>query len=233
MSIYRLVQEMAESVRQINEEPDDAARLQRAVTAAVELVPGCSHAGITVVGRQGVIASAATDDVARQGDLLQHQLGEGPSLDSLRHAPVVVSDDVAGDGRWPAWAPSAHQLGVAATAALRLSGNGRTFGALTLYGRHRRALDGDDLAVAGALATHVGVVVASSHEIRHLGVALDHRTVIGQAQGLVMERYELSAAEAFALLQRVSQHDNRKLSGIASELVSTRQLARVLQPSSD
>ncbi|SDD53806.1 GAF and ANTAR domain-containing protein [Auraticoccus monumenti] len=233
MSIHRLVQEMAERVRQITEEPDDAARLQRAVTAAVELVAGCSSAGITVVEGQVVTTAAATDDVALQGDLLQHELGEGPCLDSLRHGPLVVSGDVAADRRWPAWAPSVHQLGVAATASLRLSGNGRTFGALTLYGGRRGALDGDDLAVACALATHISMMMASSHEIRHLGIALDSRTVIGQAQGLVMERYGLSAGEAFALLQRVSQHDNRKLFSIASELVSTRQLALVPQPSSD
>ena len=53
------------------------------------------------------------------------------------------------------------------------------------------------------------------------------RTVIGQAQGLLMERLGLDAAQAFDYLRRVSQTSHRKLSDVADELVRTRRLLAV------
>jgi AmiR/NasT family two-component response regulator len=46
--------------------------------------------------------------------------------------------------------------------------------------------------------------------------------VIGQAQGILMERYSLSPAEAFTVLKRVSQDSNTKIAAIAADLVRTR-----------
>jgi ANTAR domain len=43
-----------------------------------------------------------------------------------------------------------------------------------------------------------------------------------------MERYNISADRSFAVLVRVSQHNNRKLRDVAEELISSRQL-RTLQ----
>jgi AmiR/NasT family two-component response regulator len=59
---------------------------------------------------------------------------------------------------------------------------------------------------------------------RPLHVALDTRTVIGQAVGMLMERYNLEATAAFAVLKRVSMSANRKLRDVATELVIEREL---------
>ena len=57
--------------------------------------------------------------------------------------------------------------------------------------------------------------------IGHLVLALEHRTVIGQATGIVMERYQLTSDVAFATLLRISAHNNRKVHDLAEELVNT------------
>jgi AmiR/NasT family two-component response regulator len=64
----------------------------------------------------------------------------------------------------------------------------------------------------------------------HLRAALVHRTDIGMAMGLLMERFSLDQAAAFAMLRRISQHENRKLHEIAAELVATRELPRSVFP---
>jgi len=54
-----------------------------------------------------------------------------------------------------------------------------------------------------------------------LQAALITREVIGQAQGILMERERISADQAFDLLRRASQHLNVKLRDVAQELVDT------------
>lgn len=61
-------------------------------------------------------------------------------------------------------------------------------------------------------------------EIAQLQVALRSSRTIGIAVGMVVERYEIGPEAAFAFLVRVSQHTNRKLCGIAAELVRTREV---------
>jgi AmiR/NasT family two-component response regulator len=56
--------------------------------------------------------------------------------------------------------------------------------------------------------------------IAHLLVALEHRTVIGQATGVVMERYGLKSNDAFRVLVRISSERRRKVYDIACELVT-------------
>ncbi len=65
---------------------------------------------------------------------------------------------------------------------------------------------------------------AVTDEIENLRRALESRTEIGQAQGILMERHRVDADGAFALLVRLSQHLNRKLSDVCAELVATREL---------
>jgi AmiR/NasT family two-component response regulator len=65
-------------------------------------------------------------------------------------------------------------------------------------------------------------------KVEQLEEALESRTVIGQALGMLMERYGITKDEAFAFLARCSQHENRKLHDIATQLVETRELPRTL-----
>jgi hypothetical protein len=58
----------------------------------------------------------------------------------------------------------------------------------------------------------------------NLAAAVDARKLIGQAQGILMERFALDADQAFAVLRRCSQHLNIKLRDIAQQLINTRKL---------
>jgi AmiR/NasT family two-component response regulator len=68
----------------------------------------------------------------------------------------------------------------------------------------------------------VSVALAAAQEIETLHSAVEARTVIGQAEGILMERFDLLPHQAFAVLRRVSQETNTRLNAVAVELVKSR-----------
>lgn len=214
-----------EFARDLHEAATPQERLQRGVELIAGQVDGCDSAGVSVVTSGQVSTPAATNDVARRGDALQYELGEGPCLDSVRRQSTVISDDIAADGRWPRWAPRAAQdLGVGSMMCLLLYTHDRSYGALNLYSTEAGGWAPDDVVLAHVLAEQLAVAFEDAVQIEHRGRAMASRTVIGQAQGILMERFGVTADQAFAYLRRSSQDSNRKLVAVAVELVDTRRL---------
>lgn len=114
------------------------------------------------------------------------------------------------------------QLGVAGMLCVQLFTTADTLGGLNLYSHRADAFDDDSADVATYLAAHVAVAVAETQNSDQLRLAAVNRTVIGQAQGILMERFSIDAARAFDVLRRVSQDNNVKLRNVAQNLISTR-----------
>jgi len=74
------------------------------------------------------------------------------------------------------------------------------------------------------MAAMAAVALARSINDEQLAAAIETRTVIGQAIGMVMERYRLDEDRAFSVLRRISSQENVKLRDVAKQLVSTRDL---------
>lgn len=216
--------ELAAAARemQLDDSPSDA--MQRAVTVATQIIPGCDAAGVCVVRRgERIDTHATSDDSVRAVDELQHALDEGPCLDALRRDQTVVSEDLAADDRWPTWGPQViEQLGMHSCVSFRLYVTDKDLGALNLYGKEPSAFTAEDIQDGLALAAHVGVALAAALEVQHLEKALSGRTVIGQATGILMERFDLEPDRAFSVLSRMSQQKNVKLRELAEQIVSTR-----------
>src|SRR5215207_4923961 len=83
-------------------------------------------------------------------------------------------------------------------------------------GRRRRRRPGT------YLAAQIAVAVAETQQVDGLRIAALNRAIIGQAQGILMERFTIDPEQAFNVLRRVSQDNNIKLIGVADELVRTR-----------
>ena len=186
------------------------------------MVDGCDHAGITLVHHEQLSSPAVSDDVVARVDALQFEYGQGPCVDAVRESEVVHSGDIARDGRWPVWGPrTASETGVRSMMCFRLFTSKDTIGALNLYADREAAFDDEDREHGLALAAHVALAIVASQQIETLHVGLDTRTTIGQATGMLMERFSLSPDVAFKVLKRVSQDSNRKLRDVALELVAT------------
>ena len=212
--------------RELQSQPSEAATLDRIGSLALETIQGCDHAGITVLERRGRLTTvAATDKVVGAADVEQQQLGEGPLVDVLGQQDAVSCDDLSSDDRWPRWGKWVYNnLGVKSLLCFQLFTTGQSYGALNMYGGQKGGFDAHDRIVGLALAAHAAVAAAASHEAEHLNIAVVNRTIVGQAEGILMERYNLTADQAFAMLVRVSQAENRRVNILAEELIATRRI---------
>ena len=216
---------LAEAARKMQGEPDAQEAMDTAVRMATAIISGCDMAGVSIVHSDGVDTPATSHDELRQADEYQYTLSEGPCFDALREQDTIISHDLADDERWPTWGPHiAGELGMHSILSYQLFSDGPVIGALNLYGAERSAFTSDDLYDGLALAAHVAVALAAAQQVEHLKTAIASRTVIGQATGIVMERFDLDAETAFRVLGRLSSQQNVKIRALAQQVVATRQL---------
>jgi hypothetical protein len=193
--------------------------LSRITEAAVEVLPEVEYASITVKHSDGRLETVApTDEVLWGVDAAQYDLQEGPCYEAAVDTVHVISPDLIHDERFPRYAATAVAVGIQAQAGLRLFDAPRSQGALNLYSTTVGSFM--DLGSLGQLFTHQSALaIGYAQEVDNLQVALQTRRTIGQAIGILMERYSLTDQRAFAFLTRLSQHGNVKLNRVAEQLV--------------
>ncbi len=185
----------------------------------------CTHAGVVFAQRGGrADIAAVTHSALVDIYLAQVEASEGPLVTALTGLQAVLVRDTGTDARWPAWAASVRELGVASVLDVPMNVSRRTVGVLGLYSSRVDGFDTDDEAVAQILARHAAVALATARHEEALAKAVDARKLVGQAMGILMERYDIDGDQAFAVLRRYSQDTNTKLSLIAQQLIVTRSL---------
>lgn len=184
------------------------------------------HAGISLIRRRGRLETVASGDpLVDRADALQYELGEGPCQDGPWRGESLTVNDLATDERWPRWAGEVAALGVCSILAAELTSvDGQRMGAISVYWSRTRRFAADDVAFVNIFARHAALALSRALNELELNVALDSRKLIGQAQGILMERYGLDEAKAFEVLRRYSQDQNLKLRRVAEHLVATRAL---------
>ncbi len=211
--------------RLLQAQDDTDALLDHLVAAAVEVVPGAQDGSVSVVtGRATVTSQHPSSGFPARLDALQLEAGQGPGLDATYEHRTVRVPDMTREQRWPRFAEPAARAGVRSMLALQLSVCGDHLGALNLYSREPGAFDAESERVGLLLASHAAVALADARRIDQLARAVATRDLIGQAKGMLMERFRIDQDQAFRVLTRVSQHTHRPLRDVARELVSTRRL---------
>ena len=215
---------IAEMALQLHSEPSTSETIDRVLDYARGAVD-CDYAGVIFVHRKTNIETvAATDPLIEKLDQIQMDLGQGPDIAALHDRLSVIVDDTTDEARWPLWAELVASSGIRSLLNVRLYTSDETLGTLNLYSREPYKFDADDQAVAHVLARHAAVAIAATRKQENLAQAADARNVIGQAQGILMERYGLTADQAFDVLTRYSQNTNTKLRHVAAGLISNREL---------
>ena len=214
---------MGQLARALQEEHGDVAKTLEAITAAaVRSVPGTDECGITLVtGRRKVESRAPTGELPRTVDGIQERLAEGPCLSAVYEQQTVLVEDIRSEERWPRFAAEVADLGVGSMLSFQLFVTGGNLGALNLYSRQSHAFDADAESIGLLFATHASVALAGAQQEERMRTAMTSREVIGQAQGILMERFRFTGAQAFQVLARASSHTNRKVADIAEELTTT------------
>ena len=140
-------------------------------------------------------------------------------MDSAYEHQTVRVADMASEERWPQFARRASEAGAASMLSLQLYVEGDNLGALNLYSRTPNAFDDESEQVGLLFASHAPVAHAGVRKEVQLAKAVASRDLIGQAKGILIERYKISPERPFLVLTGISQASNRKLHDIAAELV--------------
>ena len=199
----------------------DAPGVEETIDAVVQFAlqaVNCTYAGVALYtrGSQAEIA-AVTDQVVT--DIYDPQITaeSGPLITALRERNTVLIPDTTCDDRWPEWSTKVAALGIRSVLDVPLATGDaprRTVGVLGLYSSAPEAFTADDEAIAHILARHEATMAE----------AVDARKLVGQAMGILMERFDVDGDRAFAILKRYSQDTNTKLRDVAQQLIDTRKL---------
>jgi transcriptional regulator with GAF, ATPase, and Fis domain len=216
-----VARDLSEMARQLQSESDSGAVMQRIVDAAVREIPGAVGAAITLLDHEDLSSPAHTDERARLVGLAQAETGEGPCVDTSRTERTLRVDDLCNDPRWPKWGQVAADNGVLGVMSFQLFVEEHSMGALDVYAAEAMAFDDNAENIGLLLAAHAGVALADRRKIENLNIAMDSRDLIGQAKGILMERYKIDAGKAFDLLVYGSQHLHRKLRDLAEDIASS------------
>ena len=217
--------------------PSEQAIFTTVVGLALESVDGAEHAGVFVLDNSAVSGRAVSDEFVEHIDSLQLDAGEGPCIDAMLHPDVTYcfASDLSIAAEWPTFGPAAVASGLRSVLSLRLFADRPV--ALNLYSRLPTAFGALDRSKALILASHAGMALhavearaAAIRKTEDLAAGLAMRSVIGQAQGILMERERITADQAFDALRRASQHLNLKLRDVAQRLVDTGESPALLLP---
>lgn len=179
------------------------------------------HAGVTLTTSGGDVQTlSATDAYPALLDDIQRRHREGPCLAAAWRHHVVRVDDIHREQRWPSYCQEvAATTPIRSILAFELFTGEESTGALNFYAESPDVFDDETVETGLVLATHVALAWHMVRRDEQFRSALASRDVIGQAKGMLMERFDIDAVQAFELLKRVSQDSNTPLAQVALELV--------------
>jgi len=193
--------------------------LQSILGSALESIKGFDRASLLVSVKGEVAGRSWTDEVAERLDAVQVRLRQGPAVEVIDTPQTILVPELAHEQRWPRYVPEAVQLGVAAQLSARMQfDHTATLGSLNLYASAELVFDDEAESLAEVFAAQAAVAIGGAMVVTNLTEAMESRKIIGQATGILMERFRIDEAHAFAFLRRESSHRNVKLRDIAAEL---------------
>jgi len=216
-----IAERFATFAAQFHAEPD-SERTIVLVTEHARAALGCDDAGVLLRSGGKLTTASATSARVEESDRIQRETGEGPCFAASQTSELFRVDDTTLLTDWPDWAWSVSKLGIRSALGVPLRTHDRNYGALNLYSDEPGYFGDDEVAVALIFARHASIALDGATKEESLAQAIDARKVIGQAQGILMERYDVDADTAFDTLRRFSQVNNIKLRAVAEHVIAER-----------
>jgi GAF domain-containing protein len=218
---------IAELVQQLYSRPDtdsDTVIAELAEHAAVE-IPGAQYAGVTVTrNAKHIDTPAATHKWPILLDEIQQRHREGPCLTAAWEEKTVHVADLQTDDRFPLYRRDAlEQTPIRSVMAFQMFIAGETMGALNVYAEQPNAFGQASRDMGLIFAAHSSVAWNAARRDEQFKRALSSRDTIGQAKGMIMERYGVDAVQAFEVLRKLSQDSNMPLVQVAADLITKAQ----------
>lgn len=217
-----LYESLADTMRLLRAEDDVQQTLKRAIDVSLNLFEGCDGAGVVRLRADGAVVTETSSSVALT-ELCELPSGDDGVLQAMWHNESLYIPDLREERRWPAWAARvADGIDIASLLCFQLFVSESALCVMVFASKHPRGFDKSERTSAEVFAAHITAAIADARENETLHTAVEGRTTIGQAQGILMERFSMDPDQAFEVLKRVSQHRNVKLREVAVELIRTR-----------
>ncbi len=220
---HSLANQMAELARNLAVPLQLEQVLDGVTRTVLEVLPGAEMAGFLLFTKaEKFETQAATADLMYSIDALQVRHGEGPCMEAAIDELIVRTDDFAHEQRWPHFSADVLELGMRSALSFKLYTSQRNAGALNIFSTRPNAFGPEDEALGQVLAAHAAAAILASRQGEQLKSALNSRDLIGQAKGIIMERFDVDAVRAFEMLRELSQSSNVKLVEIAQQVIEKR-----------
>jgi hypothetical protein len=219
-----VVAQLAELIASLDRQgTETGAGLHELIDSGTRHVSGAEYAGITLAERGKAVTSVvATHRYPVILDEIQNQYGEGPCVAAAWQHHVMHVEDLSVDERWPRYQQYAlAHTPIRSILSFELFVDRDTTAALNFFAHRPHAFGDESIELGHIFATHVALAWSMMRRQDQFRSALASRDIIGQAKGVIMERFNLDAVEAFDLLARLSQQSNTKLFDIARALIDT------------
>ena len=205
--------------------------LTRVTELATRVLPGQPLASLTILSGSRPSTVAASDELAVSLDEFQYRTGAGPCLAAASTGRQAGIPDTRSDPTWPEFAAEVAARGFDSVLSYPLPVQDRVSGALNLYARQIDDSGSRTSTLVSRLAacavgpvSNMYLYESAVERADHLHAALESRAVIDQAKGILMERFKVTADQAFQMLARRSMERNVKLRDLAARLVHTGEL---------
>ncbi len=196
---------------------------------AVEMVPGTTGAGISVLDRRGQrVTAAATDEVVERADALQYQLGRGPCLTAWADRVIVRVDDLARDERWPSWSRPTAALGLRSALSAPMVVGPEPLGALKVYATQSHAYAEREEHLLTMFASQAAMLISNMRTAQdaervsaQAAKILRGREVVKLAKGIIMARDGVDERAAFLTLAQMAEQQRTTLRDLAERLAQS------------
>jgi len=222
--VHKTIAELVRDMHKLSSAEDNINTLIGSISSgAVNHVPGAQFAGVLLVKKKNDFESLGiTDPVVEQLDQIQKQVGEGPCLEAAWEQPTVWMNNFLEEQRFPAFAKRAvAETSARSSLSFQLFTHEGAMGALNLFSEEVGAFSRESEEVGFVYATHAALALFRARQEMQFNSALASRDIIGQAKGMIMERFTVDAVQAFELLRKLSQDSNIPLADVARKLVET------------
>jgi GAF domain-containing protein len=212
-----------------NLDPEDNLErsLQDAVTAAKALF-NAAGAGLMLVDSDGRLRwASASDERAQAAEDNQEVFAQGPCMAAFAQAAPMAMRDARAEPHWGEITVALVAAEMRAVLSVPVEVNGGPIGTLDIYSSTPRDWDASEVSAVQAYAGIVANLLVSAVAAHTRGVlaeqlkqALEHRKLIEQAKGVLMEREGVDAPAAFERIRTSARSSRRTAVSVARELLA-------------
>lgn len=183
--------------------------------------------GITLCRHRKSATVASSNETAQRMDEIQYNYPDEPCLSAAREQTKVMVEDLRTEGRWPEYTAVVLKEGVRSILAVPFQLEGEATAALNLYSTEPSTFSDGAVGTVEAYAREmswalrIAVRLARHNDTElNLKAAMESRTVIDLAVGVLMGQSRCSQDEAAAMLKAAASNRNIKLRALAADIVS-------------